>query len=164
MFGLFKKPWAELSVVFAIGYATCFALFLYDAVLNHSFGFAYLIYNLALASIPLLVSWRLCVVLRSKRWSAWEPLALTFIWLIFLPNSFYMISDYIHLQDMSATYLLFNAIMFTAFIYLALFMGMVSLHQVHTELRRRLSPKVAALIIALVLLGCCFAIYLGRRL
>lgn len=163
MISLLKKPWGELAVVFGIGYVVCFALFLYGVVLNHTLGYAYLVFNLALASLPLLISWRLSAVLRRKRWSAWEPLGLTFFWLIFLPNSFYMISDYIHLQNMPA-HILYNSVMFSAFIYLSLFMGIISLYQVHQDLRKRLGPHLSAVIVAIVLLGCCFAIYLGRDL
>ncbi len=163
MINYLKRPWGELAVVLALGYVTCFGLFLYGVLLNHSLTYAYLVVNLALASLPLLISWRLSVVLRKKRWSAWEPLALTFFWLIFLPNSFYMISDYIHLQNMSV-HILYNAVMFSAFIYLALFMGIISLYIVHLELRKRINPRITAIIVAVVLIGCCFAIYLGRDL
>lgn len=154
----------DLFVVLGIGFAASLALFLYSIVLNHSFEYFYLVFNLALATIPLLLSWRLVVVLRNRRWTSWQPLLLTFFWIVFLPNSFYMISDFIHLQGMSSRVILYNAVMFASFIYLAMFMGLISLYQVHQELRKRLSPKTAAVLVVLLLAGCCFAIYLGRDL
>ncbi len=159
-----KQPWMDLFVVLGIGFAASLALFLYSIVLNHSFEYFYLVFNLALATIPLLLSWRLVVVLRNRRWTSWQPLLLTFFWIVFLPNSFYMISDFIHLQGMSSRVILYNAVMFASFIYLAMFMGLISLYQVHQELRKRLSPKTAAVLVVLLLAGCCFAIYLGRDL
>ena len=159
-----RRPWVELFFVIGIGFAASFALYLYSIILNHTFGYYYLVYNLALGTIPLLLSWRLVVVLRNKRWTNWEPLGYTFLWVIFLPNSFYMISDFIHLQSMSSRVILYNAVMFAAFIYLAMFMGLISLYQVHQELRKRLNPKTAAILVILLLIGCCFAIYIGRDL
>ena len=161
---LLKRTWFELAIVFTVGFIGCLGLYIYSIFLNHAVLYPYLVINLLLAMIPLFLSWRLVVVLKHKRWSAWEPLLLTFLWLIFLPNSFYMVSDYIHLSSVPTSTLLFTSIMFTAFIYLAFFLGMLSLYQIHLELKRRLNYKTAATIITIVLLGCCFAIYLGRDL
>lgn len=161
---LLKRSWVELTIVFAASFICCFGLYIYSIFLNHAILYPYLVINLLLATIPLFLSWRLMVVLKHKRWSAWEPLLLTFLWLIFLPNSFYMVSDYIHLSSVPPSTLLFTSIMFSAFIFLAFFLGMLSLYQVHLELKRRLNFKTAAAIVVIILLGCCFAIYLGRDL
>lgn len=159
-----KRSWFDLATVFVIGAIACFGLYLYSIIRADGITDPYLVINLLLAAIPLFLSWRLVVVLKNKRWSQSEPLALTLLWIIFLPNSFYMISDYIHLEYLSPSTILYSAVMFTAFIYLALLLGIVSLYQVHQELKRRISKRSAATVIAIVLLGCCFAIYLGRDL
>jgi uncharacterized membrane protein len=160
----FKHPWVEFGTYLTLGFAVCFALYLYSIVLEHGIDYPFLVVNLFLALIPLLLSWRLSVVLKTKLWSAWEPLIITFLWLLFLPNSFYMISDYIHLQALPNNTILYNAILFSAFIYLALFIGIASLYQVHTELKKRISSISAAAVITIVIIGCSFAIYLGRDL
>lgn len=159
-----KRSIPELALALAIGFIACVILYACSVILDHGLAYSYMVLNLGLATIPLLLSWRLVAVLKYKRWSAWEPLLLTFVWIIFLPNSFYMISDYIHLQDMTSSMVLFGAIMFSAFIFLAMFMGLISLYLVHSELRKRIDPKPAAAIIAVLIAGCCFAIYLGRDL
>lgn len=143
---------------------TSFALFIYDLWIHHELVDDYLVINLILASLPLLISTRLTVVLKRKLWSGWEPLILSLLWMLFLPNSFYMISDFIHLQNASSSNVLFDAVMFSSFIYLAAGMGFISVYQVHNELRRRLRPLTAVILVALVLLGSSFAIYLGRDL
>ena len=159
-----KRSIPELAIGLFIGFIACVMLYAYSVVLDHGLAYAYMIVNVVLATIPLLLSWRIVAILKRKRWSAWEPLLLSFVWIIFLPNSFYMVSDYIHLQGMSNRTILFNSIMFSGFIFLAMFMGLMSLYQIHTELRKRISPRLAALVIALLIAGCCFAIYLGRDL
>ncbi len=159
-----KRRWFDLIVVLVIGMLASFGLFAYSAITTHSLQYAYLILNLGLATIPLILSWRLIVLLRKKRWSDWEPLITTFVWIIFLPNSFYMISDFIHLQNMSNQSIVYNSVMFSSFIYLAVLMGLISLYQVHQLLRKRVYPRTASILVVLLLIGCCFAIYLGRDL
>ncbi len=146
------------------GLLVCFGLYGYSVLLEHTLTYDYLILNLGLALIPLLLSWRIVAVLRRKRWSSWEPLLDTILWLIFLPNSFYMISDYIHIQTMPTSQVLFNSIMFSSFIFLAMTMGIISLYMIHAELRRRIRPRMAAAVTVAVIAICCFAIYLGRDL
>jgi len=151
-------------VVIFIGLITNFLLFVYSVIKTHSLEYAYLVVNISLALVPLLLSTRLVIVLKHKLWSAWEPLILTLIWILFLPNSFYMVSDFIHLQNMSSSAILYNAVMFTSFIYLAVLMGLISLYQVHRELIKRLHTITAGIIVIILMFSCCFAIYLGRDL
>jgi len=159
-----KQPWLQLAIVVAVGFLVNLGLFAYSLYLERGLANSYLIVNLGLALIPLCLSWRLVVALKRKRWSDWEPLILTFAWIIFLPNSFYMISDFIHLQYMSSSVILYNSLMFSSFIFLAVAMGLISLYQVHQELRKRVYANTAVIFVILILIGCCFAIYLGRDL
>lgn len=140
------------------------AFFGYGAAQNHNLEFAYLVWNLFLAWLPLLFAIRLTRVLGRKLWSSWESLAYSVLWLVFLPNSFYMISDYIHLQDVSRANLLYDATMFTSFIFSGVAVGLTSLYLMHVQLHRRLGARVAAYLIATTLLICSFAIYVGRDL
>jgi len=142
----------------------CVVLYAAGAVANRSLEFAYMIWNLFLAWIPLLLSLALVRLLRRRLWSSWEALGLTLLWLLFLPNSFYMISDFIHIQDVLRHNLLYDVVMFTAFILTAVFVGFSSLYIVHAELRKRLSLRSSSIVTAIVLFMCSFAIYLGREL
>ncbi len=124
----------------------------------------YLVWNLFLAWIPLGLSAILLRLLQKQLWSNWLPVLVTFAWLIMLPNSFYMISDFIHIKEMSHAEVLYGVVVFTSFIFTAALIGFSSLYVVHVELRRRLSRQASAGIVAFILLACSFAIYLGRDL
>ena len=151
------------SLIFAMGISL--GLYLYGSIRSHTLAFTYLPWNLFLAVIPLVIAVRLVHVLREgKQWSDWEPIGWTLAWLLFLPNSFYMISDYIHLADVSEDHILYAAVLFTAFICLGVLMGFCSLYLVHRELRRHISSVAAASWVAGVLLLCSLAIYIGRDL
>lgn len=139
-------------------------LFVYGAYRNHSWDFAYFIWNLCLAWLPLLFAGWLVTVLRRKLWSAWEPLLASFLWIIFLPNSFYMVSDFIHLREVQRVDVLYDAVMFTSFIFIGVALGLSSVYLVHQEFRKRFSAIGSTIWLAVIFLLCGFAIYLGRDL
>ncbi len=139
-------------------------LFLVASLENNSFDYGYLLWNLGLAWIPLaLVLW-LQKVLRTSLWSSWLPLIITLLWLSFLPNSFYMLTDYIHLLESERVNPLFDLVMFTSLILNALILGYLSLYLVHQEFVKRLSRRTSALLVGGVLLLSSFAIFIGRDL
>jgi len=159
-----KRQWPHLSGTLFLSSMTCIALFLVGAIINHSFGYAFMVWNLFLAWLPLLFMIWLLKMLKHKRWSSWQGIALSVLWLGFLPNSFYIVTDYIHLADVASTDILYDAVMLTAFVVTGLVLGFASLFLFHMELRKRLPVHIASRMVASILLLCSFAIYLGRDL
>jgi uncharacterized membrane protein len=131
---------------------------------NHSFAFWYLAWNLSLGWLPLLFVLALLRVIRTRGWTSWPGIVLTLLWVAFLPNSFYMVSDFIHLQDYSRVNFVFDAVMFSSFVFTGLLIGYTSLYLVHVELTHRLKRATAWAWIGVILAMCSFAIYLGRDL
>lgn len=126
--------------------------------------FSYMIWNLVLAWLPLIFVLWLLHITDNKRWSSWEGIIASVLWLGFLPNSFYILSDLIHIQEAAQGTVLFNSMMFISFALNGLLLGYISLYLFHMELRKRLPARTTRLIIAFVLFLCSFAIYLGRDL
>lgn len=89
-------------------------------------------------------------------------LALTFLWLAFLPNSFYIVTDFIHLHATGEVGLLYDIVMLSSFIFNGFVVGFMSLYMVHRELLLRVRRRDAHAVMGSVLLVCSFAIYLGR--
>ncbi len=88
---------------------------------------------------------------------------LTALWLGFLPNSFYIVSDLVHLGVTGEVSLLYDAAMYSSFILNGFMVGFISVYLVHMELLRRLGRAAHGLIGA-AFLACSFAVYLGRYL
>src|SRR5579875_743120 len=111
--------------IFTLGVASLasLAFYLFSVLRLHGFFYDYLPINLILAWIPFLLTLRLSSVLKHKLWSSWEALILSLLWLLFLPNAFYMVSDFIHLQTVPANDIGFDAVMFALFINVALALG-----------------------------------------
>jgi uncharacterized membrane protein len=134
------------------------------AISNHSWEYIYYIWNLGLAWIPLGLSVWLVSMLRTRLWSSWLALLATVLWLGFLPNSFYVISDFVHLTELPRVDIVFDVVMIASFGVNGLILGYISLFMVHTELRKRLNARVCGTLMAIVLLMSSFAIYIGRDL
>lgn len=115
-----------------------------------------------MAWVPLVFGVILFERLKKSSWLTWQNLLLTVLWLIFLPNSFYMVSDAIHLNNTGEISLLFDVAMFVSFAWNGLLLGFISVFAVHNQLLKRMPAKAAHITISFVLLACSFAIYLGR--
>lgn len=159
-----QAPRTQFLLALVLATVVTLGLFGVRAVRNGNGDYNYLVWNLFLAWLPLLFALWLVRTLRTKLWSSWEALGVSALWLLFLPNSFYMISDFIHLKGIATVDVLYDAVMFTAFIYLGLTLGFSSLYLAHLELKKRYSALKSASVIGGVLLVACLAIYLGRDL
>lgn len=158
------SPLEQIAGLFLFATIVSATFFFIGALRNASMEFWYLIWNLVLAWVPFGLSLWLRRLLRTRRWASWLPLVVTIVWLGFLPNTFYMLTDYIHLQDVVRVDQIYDVAMFTALIATGVSLGFASLAIVHVELRRRLSAASAWRAIGLILLLASFAIYIGREL
>jgi uncharacterized membrane protein len=139
-------------------------LFVFEAVHYNNTQYWFLIWNLFLAWLPLFFAWHLHKWLKSKPWASWQGIGLTLLWLGFLPNSFYISSDLIHLRGLPTDNVLYDAVMLLLFAINGYLLGYISLFLVHKQLLKKLPAQSAHAVIAAVLLLCSFAIYLGRYL
>ena len=131
-------------------------------IVSDSLRFVFLYWNLALAVLPVILSYWLVKRIRLYGWFKWPQIILTAIWLIFLPNSFYLVTDMVHLRANFEASFYFDVIMLTSFMLSGLALGFYSVYVVHKELKRFFSPRFTMAIIGLVYLMCSFAAYLGR--
>lgn len=121
-------------------------------------------WNLFLAWLPLLFAWSLSRVLTRYRWLSWRPQILTFLWLIFLPNSFYMVTDFIHVAPDEDLSMLYDIVLVLSFALSGLILGCMSIYMVHAELKRRSGRRQLYSLLGGAILLSSFAIYLGRQL
>jgi len=143
-----------ISVLFLVGRIRAF----------HSWNYWFMLWNLILAWLPLIFIWAWLLYIRRHRILSVWSLVLLAGWLAFLPNSFYIVTDFIHLRQATRATVLYDAAMLASFSANGLFLGFVSLALIHFELIKRIKREHAHAAVALVLLLCSFAIYLGRYL
>jgi len=159
-----RSPGIELTVILL--FASVVSLILYAAAVQRAgqLIFTYLPWNLVLAWIPFGLAVLLMRLLKTQPWSNWTTLIVTLLWLVFLPNSFYMVTDFIHLSAAFPEDLVTDTVLFSSFVFTGLLVGYSSLYLVHRALRRRLSAWWSVGVVAAVLAACSLAIYIGRDL
>lgn len=108
--------------------------------------------------------WWLRSLLYTTPWSRFGPVALTALWLLFLPNSFYLVTDLIHLEPSTSISYLYDMVMLTSFVLTGVIVGMMSIYLMHMALRRRLGPRGVYITLGAVFLLSSLGIYFGRFL
>lgn len=139
-------------------------LFVFRLIGADNFRYWFMLWNLALAWIaPFFALWLVSRLSRTS-WKHWFNIALTLAWLLFLPNSFYMVSDLIHVQQTGEVNVIFDAVLFSSFIFNGFIAGYIGTYLIHRELTKRLSVLQTYLAILGVFMLSSYAIYLGRVL
>lgn len=161
-----KRQNDYLRIIYALLLSTSasIVLLLVGADRAHSTYYLFLIYNMGLAFIPVLLALWLVDRLRKTPWLSLGNIIISLLWLGFLPNSFYMITDLIHAQASIGFDLLFNIVVIMLCIFNSLVAGYISLYLIHTALLKRFYYRNVHIAVGLVILLCSFAIYLGRYL
>lgn len=139
-------------------------LFLVRSISFNSTKLWFLNWNLFLAWLPLIFSYYLQLRLQEKKLKFWPITILTVLWLAFLPNSFYLITDFIHIQTSTKASLLIDIVMLLSYSIAGLALGYASVYMIHKELKKYIPKPGPDGIIAVVFLLNSFAIYLGRYL
>jgi uncharacterized membrane protein len=158
-----RHPNERLVVLAGLGVASALSLGL-ELVREHRFGaydFRFLVWNLILAWIPLLLA--LLVYDRYRRGSPLLPLlpALA-LWLLFLPNAPYIVTDFVHLSADSPVPLWLDGVELSAFAWTGMLLGFVSLYLVHAVARHRFGPAPSWIGVLGVLALVSVGVYLGR--
>lgn len=123
--------------------------------------YVFLVWNLFLAIIPLGIS-TLLTVYRLRRRSHLISYGLTFVWLLFFPNAFYIITDLFHLYPRHGVPQWFDLVLILSFAWNGIMLGCASLFDMHEIIKVRFSWLMGWLFIGLTIFLSSFGIYLGR--
>lgn len=123
--------------------------------------FFFLLWNLFLAWIPYLAA--LNVEHMQRAGKKWGFLFLgLLVWLAFLPNAPYIITDFIHFRHRPPVPFWYDLVLFFTTASLGLMLGLLSLYEVHLVLKRWLSKTFAKFLILSAIGLCGFGVWLGR--
>ena len=141
--------------------ALCLGVELYREHHYLVYDFRFLVWNLILAWVPLL----LALVVYDAYRRDWTLLSLSpalVLWLLFLPNAPYIVTDFVHLSPNSKAPLWLDGIELSAFAWTGMLLGFVSLYLVHAVVRHRLGTLVGWFGVLGVLALSSAGVYLGR--
>jgi uncharacterized membrane protein len=140
----------------------CALLMAARVVLTGRMAYAFLGWNLLLAAVPLAASLSLR---RLDPASHPLPRALLFtVWLLFLPNAPYILTDLVHLRARPPVPIWFDLALLLSAAGTGLVLGYLSLLDVHRVLEERFGWLRGWAATAVTLVASAYGIYLGRFL
>jgi uncharacterized membrane protein len=151
----------QASLVFlalALASGVSVALVAARFVVSHQFVYFNLVWNLFLAWLPLGFAF-LAGRLRGspRRW-----LACSFLWLLFLPNSPYLVTDLVHLKPRPPVPLWFDILLVQSFVLTGLLLGFLSIYLMHRLVSHSFGWRTGWIFTCVILGLTGFGIYLGR--
>lgn len=142
----------------------CFSLSVFRYIYTGSRGFFWFPnWNLFLAFLPWLLSTIITVYPKIQK-NKLILIGLIFSWLMFFPNSFYILTDLFHLQWKTSIPKWFDLIMILSYAWVGLMFGYLSLWDIEKIIGKRIRRvPVPVFSMSLLFLGS-FGVYLGRYL
>jgi uncharacterized membrane protein len=124
----------------------------------------FLVWNLFLACIPLWLAYRMNKYFHSGKYKVFVLILTGAIWLLFLPNAPYIITDLIHLRPRDGIPMWYDATIFFSFALVGLLTGLLSMYFVHEILKKIWKDNLSWIMLSAVCMLSGYGIYLGRVL
>jgi uncharacterized membrane protein len=123
--------------------------------------FAFLVWNLFLAYVPYAISKQMSTAFISNKWKIF---LCAFVWLLFIPNAFYIITDLFHLDMNEDVPLWYDLALLLSFAWSGLLFGILSVRQMEKLFEKNFNKKFDLLFILPVMALNGFGVYIGRYL
>lgn len=137
--------------------AWCGVLLALRAWRAHNAGYFFLVWNLFLAAVPFAAA-----LLYERARGFFTQAATLVVWLLFLPNAPYIVTDFIHLRPRPPVPLWFDILLLLSAAGTGLLLGYGSVMIVQRAMERRRGALTGWLVAAVALFLSAFGIYLGR--
>lgn len=138
-------------------------LLLIRITVTDSFAFVFLAWNLFLAFIPYWITWWITKnpsITRNK----FKTCFVIVLWLLFVPNSFYIVTDLFHLTHAGAAPKWFDVLMVFSFAWNGIICGIISIRRIEVMIAAITRKSFSAVIVFILMWLCAFGVYVGRFL
>lgn len=123
--------------------------------------YVFLLWNLALAWVPYLAALR-AEQLQRRSAARWRTAAWLLVWLAFLPNAPYIITDFVHFHHRPPVPLWFDLTLLFGTACTGLLLGLLSIHEAHRVFRRWFSNGWSNVLVLASIGLSGFGVWLGR--
>jgi uncharacterized membrane protein len=157
----------QFAVLASLGFATalCLGLLALRSWRYRNSDEIWLAWNLFLAWLPALGAFAAYNLNHLPTRFRWLPIiGISMLWLLFLPNAPYLITDIIHLKPHHGVPLWYDLIMLVSFAWTGSFLGLVSLFLMQMLVRKTIGNAASWLFVLAVLALNGFGVYFGRVL
>lgn len=158
---LFRATGSEMDRMLTLSMAFSIALAMARVAYTGKITYVSLIWNLFLAWLPYMISsWmqQRTEVRKNNRKFA----VLAFVWLLFIPNSFYILTDLFHLGEHNNVPMWFDLALIISFAWDGLLLGILSVRQMEKMVQRFLPGKHELLFIYPIMWLNALGVYIGR--
>jgi uncharacterized membrane protein len=155
----------RLAIFILLGAASVLsvALYRFRGFWYEEEGFTSLVWNLFLAWIPLIMAYTAWALSLGRKWLFVVIPFIAFIWLIFLPNAPYILTDFNHLAEPNPNVpVWFDVMMLIWFSWTGLLLGIVSLYLMQDIVRREFGRWVGWIMVFIVSGLSSLGVYIGR--
>lgn len=132
-------------------------------IIWNKFSFIYILWNIFLAFIPFVISAILLYLSKETRSNKIIFIIGFILWLLFIPNSPYIVTDFIHLGEIRAIPVLYDILLLFSSATVGLLLFFHSLSHIE-EIIKTKYQKYTTAIITFIIIMISFGIYLGRFL
>jgi uncharacterized membrane protein len=152
---------SQRFLILAVGLAGCAALIVARGWYAHDLKFRFLVWNLGLALVPAFAA--AALVRADRRKLPFLAGLAAIVWLLFLPNAPYLITDLVHLKPRPPVPYWFDILLFTSFAGAGVLSAFASFHDVQHVVAARFGRNASWAVLALAAFASGFGIYLGRE-
>jgi len=145
--------WLLPSLLFTL------ALVALRMIVMQKVSFLFMVWNLFLATLPLYFS-------HKAKYSGKKSFAFVWaaLWLLFFPNSMYIVTDIFHLEACPPVPRWFDLVLLTSGAINGLIFGFLSLNNIEQQVKAMINARYINLFLLAIFLLCGYGIYLGRYL
>jgi uncharacterized membrane protein len=144
-----------LSCLFSIG------LIVFRIIYTGQFLFVFLIWNLFLAFVPYIISKRIDEFQEMRRW---KFILYSLVWLLFIPNAFYIITDLFHLDMNENVPLWYDLALLLSCAWSGLLFGILSVRQMERLFEKNFNRRLDLFFSIPVMTLNGLGVYVGRYL
>jgi uncharacterized membrane protein len=127
----------------------------------NDFYYGFLLWNLFLAAIPLVISQ---FIARRRIGNKLVLIVMVYVWLLFLPNAPYIITDMVHLYYRAPVPFWYDMLLILLTSMNGLIMGYISIGQVELLLIKHQKKSCQLYVRIFLLLAMSYGVYIGRYL
>jgi uncharacterized membrane protein len=158
---LFRTTGSEIDRILTLSMAFSIALVMARIAYTGKLTFIWLIWNLFLAWLP----YRISSWLQQQppvRANKWKFMATSLLWLLFIPNSFYILTDLFHLGVYHNVPNWFDLTLIVSFAWNGLLLGILSVRQMEKMMQPFLPGRHELFFIYPIMWLNALGVYIGR--
>lgn len=127
-------------------------------------SFVYILWNIFLAFIPFIISSLLLSFSKEEKLNKIIFIIGIILWIIFIPNAPYIITDFIHLGVTRSVPIIYDILLLFSSASLGLILGFNSLFHIEQIIKTKYPKHITSLFMGIIMIMISFGVYLGRFL